>query len=184
MPCWPVCGTVRAASEVHTGPTASHPGCCGRRLAGIRTSGSPCSTGDPPSDGTPIEWHAHGLRLPVPAWGTSSEGSNPGPAILRWRCSDPGRMSRSSAVDGAMAPRPCRRCAGPAGPRSPWQAALRHLGGWRYGMGSPYDVEQTSFALVALVEHPPRLRHPACPGPDDRHMAAAQHTRPEYRGPR
>jgi Glycosyltransferase Family 4 len=24
---------------------------------------------------------------------------------------------------------------------------LRHLGGWRYGMGSPYDVEQTSFAL-------------------------------------
>ncbi len=25
---------------------------------------------------------------------------------------------------------------------------LRHLGGWRYGMGSPYDVEQTSFALA------------------------------------
>jgi glycosyltransferase involved in cell wall biosynthesis len=24
---------------------------------------------------------------------------------------------------------------------------LRHLGGWRYGMGSPYDVEQSSFAL-------------------------------------
>jgi glycosyltransferase involved in cell wall biosynthesis len=26
--------------------------------------------------------------------------------------------------------------------------AMRHLGGWRYGMGSPYDVEQTSFALA------------------------------------
>ncbi|HEY8290081.1 MAG TPA: glycosyltransferase family 4 protein [Acetobacteraceae bacterium] len=25
--------------------------------------------------------------------------------------------------------------------------AVRHLGGWRYGMGSPYDVEQTSFAV-------------------------------------
>jgi 1,2-diacylglycerol 3-alpha-glucosyltransferase len=24
---------------------------------------------------------------------------------------------------------------------------LRRLGGWRYGMGSPYDLEQTSFAL-------------------------------------
>ena len=29
---------------------------------------------------------------------------------------------------------------------------LRHLGGWRYGMGSPYDVEQTSFAF-ALWRH-------------------------------
>lgn len=26
--------------------------------------------------------------------------------------------------------------------------ALRHLGGWRYGMGSAYEVEQTSFALA------------------------------------
>jgi glycosyltransferase involved in cell wall biosynthesis len=26
-------------------------------------------------------------------------------------------------------------------------SGLRHLGGWRYGMGAPYDVEQTSFAL-------------------------------------
>ncbi len=25
---------------------------------------------------------------------------------------------------------------------------LRHLGGWRYGMGSAYDVEQTSFAFA------------------------------------
>lgn len=24
---------------------------------------------------------------------------------------------------------------------------LRHLGGWRFGMGSPYDVEQTTFAF-------------------------------------
>lgn len=24
----------------------------------------------------------------------------------------------------------------------------RHIGGWRYGMGSPYDVEQTSFAFA------------------------------------
>jgi glycosyltransferase involved in cell wall biosynthesis len=27
-------------------------------------------------------------------------------------------------------------------------AGLRHLGGWRFGLGSPYDVEQTSFALA------------------------------------
>jgi glycosyltransferase involved in cell wall biosynthesis len=27
---------------------------------------------------------------------------------------------------------------------------LRHLGGWRYGLGSPYDVEQTSFAVALL----------------------------------
>lgn len=27
-------------------------------------------------------------------------------------------------------------------------AALRHLGGWRYGLGAPYEVEQTSFALA------------------------------------
>ncbi|TPG49582.1 glycosyltransferase [Roseomonas nepalensis] len=26
-------------------------------------------------------------------------------------------------------------------------SVLRQLGGWRYGMGSPYEVEQTSFAL-------------------------------------
>ena len=26
--------------------------------------------------------------------------------------------------------------------------AFRHLGGWRYGLGSAYDVEQTSFALA------------------------------------
>jgi glycosyltransferase involved in cell wall biosynthesis len=27
-------------------------------------------------------------------------------------------------------------------------ALARHLGGWRYGLGSPYEVEQTSFALA------------------------------------
>jgi 1,2-diacylglycerol 3-alpha-glucosyltransferase len=31
---------------------------------------------------------------------------------------------------------------------------LRHLGGWRYGLGSPYDVEQTSFVLALW----PRIR--------------------------
>ncbi|HVZ07705.1 glycosyltransferase family 4 protein [Rhodopila sp.] len=32
---------------------------------------------------------------------------------------------------------------------------LRHLGGWRYGFGSPYDVEQTSFSLALWR----RIRH-------------------------
>jgi 1,2-diacylglycerol 3-alpha-glucosyltransferase len=27
-------------------------------------------------------------------------------------------------------------------------SGLRHLGAWRYGLGSPYDVEQTSFSLA------------------------------------
>lgn len=34
-------------------------------------------------------------------------------------------------------------------------AALRNVGGWRYGMGSTYDVEQTSFAFDLWL----RIRH-------------------------
>src|SRR6185312_12282003 len=47
---------------------------------------------------------------------------------------------------------PCLR-RGTSGARAV-AGAVRHLGGWRFGMGSPYDVEQTSFALSLW----PRIR--------------------------
>lgn len=40
---------------------------------------------------------------------------------------------------------PCLRRTGPAAVAI--ARVLRHLGGWRYGCGSPYELEQTSFAL-------------------------------------
>ena len=41
---------------------------------------------------------------------------------------------------------PCLRRADPAAKRI--AGALKHLGGWRFGAGSPYEVEQTSFSIA------------------------------------
>lgn len=41
---------------------------------------------------------------------------------------------------------PCLRRFEPANNRI--LAVTRHLGGWRYGLGSPYDIEQTSFSIA------------------------------------
>jgi 1,2-diacylglycerol 3-alpha-glucosyltransferase len=49
-----------------------------------------------------------------------------------------------ASMEGAVALPTFRRTESPAIALARW---LRHLGGWRYGMGSAYDVEQTSFAF-------------------------------------
>jgi glycosyltransferase involved in cell wall biosynthesis len=40
---------------------------------------------------------------------------------------------------------PCGKRTDPAVQR--WVGRFRHLGGWRYGLGSPYELEQTTFAF-------------------------------------
>jgi 1,2-diacylglycerol 3-alpha-glucosyltransferase len=51
--------------------------------------------------------------------------------------------------DGSIEPwqrtLPCLRRVGP--PNTRLLSLTRHLGGWRYGLGSPYEIEQTTFAF-------------------------------------
>jgi 1,2-diacylglycerol 3-alpha-glucosyltransferase len=49
-------------------------------------------------------------------------------------------------AEAALVPLPCLRRGG----RGAILLAklFRHIGGWRYGLGSPYEVEQTTFALL------------------------------------
>jgi 1,2-diacylglycerol 3-alpha-glucosyltransferase len=81
--------------------------------------------------------------------------------IEAW-AADLGLGLRRAGIDatlfgGASAPSidpvPCLRRTG--GGAIGTARALRHLGAWRYGLGSPYEVEQTSFSLSLWR----RIRH-------------------------
>lgn len=63
-----------------------------------------------------------------------------------------------------IVPLPCLRRTGAAA--LGLARGLRHLGGWRYGCGSPYEIEQTSFAwsLRRLTHHDYDILHVQDPG--------------------
>jgi glycosyltransferase involved in cell wall biosynthesis len=82
----------------------------------------------------------------VEAWADDLAGA------LRRRSVDVTLFGAGISAGGATTVLPCFRRSSPAAHRL--AAFFRHIGGWRYGLGSDYEVEQLSFSLSLW----PRIR--------------------------
>ncbi len=101
-------------------------------------------------NGNPGEWRGPGPRVAVACSGLGhvQRGIEAWAADLARGLGKAGvavTLFGGGATEGGLAV-PCLRRT--SGGNAWFTRMFRHLAGWRYGLGSPYEVEQTSFALT------------------------------------